>query len=214
MGGQNSRNKRSGLVHALYQVMSALSSAMDHRDPYTASHNHGVSALARNIAQMMGLDHEIVECVRVAGQLHDIGKISIPLDVLSKKDRLTAQEVELVRTHVTVGGDILKDVEFPWPVRDALLQHHERRDGSGYPYGLGKNDLLVEGQILAVADVVHAMMLPRPYREALGEDAALAEISRGRDTLFLPGAVDACIDIIRNRKEVLSDTFWQGARNS
>lgn len=200
------------LTRALFQALNALTEAMEKRDPYTVHHQIGVSGLGRTIAQVMEMDVDAVECVRVAGSLHDIGKIGIPMEILTKPGRLSDAEMALVRTHVAQGGDILRGVDFPWPVQDALMQHHERRNGSGYPNGLGKDDLLIEGQILAVADVVHAMAEDRPYRKGLGVDAALAEIERGRDEMYHPDAVDACTKIMRDRPEMLDSDFWHRVR--
>jgi PAS domain S-box-containing protein/putative nucleotidyltransferase with HDIG domain len=177
-------------------AVQALASMAEKRDPYTAGHQKRVTYLACAIAEEMGLPEEKIEGIRVAGFLHDLGKISVPVDILNKPGQLLDVEFELIKTHPNVGYDILKGIEFPWPIADIVVQHHERVDGSGYPAGLSGKDLLIEAKILAVADVVEAMSSHRPYRPALGIEAALEEITIMSGTHFDPGVVAACVKLI------------------
>jgi putative nucleotidyltransferase with HDIG domain/PAS domain S-box-containing protein len=176
-------------------TVQALASTVETRDPYTAGHQRGVASLAAALAQEMGFTPEAVEGMRVTGFLHDIGKIAVPAEILSKPGKISSLEFNLIKTHSQVGHDILKGIEFPWPVAQAVLQHHERLDGSGYPLGIKDGDIIPEARILMVADVVVAMASHRPYRPALGIDQALEEIVRHRGTLYDSGVVDACVRI-------------------
>ncbi len=187
------------LQAALQSTISAISKAVEARDPYTAGHQQRVARLACAIACEMGLGRDVDEGIRLGGMIHDIGKIHLPAEILSKPGRLSAMEYELVKSHVRVGYDILKDIDFPWPVADIAYQHHERLDGSGYPQGLKGDEICLEARIVAVADVVEAMSSHRPYRPALGMDAALDEISAKRGKWFDPDAVDACIRLFREK---------------
>jgi len=172
--------------------VQALSSVTEYRDPYTAGHQQRVSKLAADIARELGLLKDTVDGIRVAGTLHDIGKISIPAEILTKPTKLLEIEFGLVKTHSQVGYDILKDIDFPWPVAEAVLQHHERLDGSGYPRGLKGSAIIPQARVLAVADVVEAMASHRPYRPAHGIDSALAEIARGSSKLYDAEVAVAC----------------------
>jgi len=169
------------------------------RDPYTGGHQRRATNLARAIATEMGLSEEQIDGIRMAGLVHDLGKISVPAGILNKPSRLTEDEFGIVQTHPQVGYDILKTIEFPWPVAQIVLQHHERMDGSGYPKGLVGKDVLLEARILAVADVVEAMSSHRPYRPALGMDKALEEISRNKGVLYDPSVVDACLKVFTEK---------------
>jgi len=169
------------------------------RDPYTTGHERRVAKLAVAIGAEMGFDADGQEGLSVAGQLHDIGKIYIPLEILSKPGKLSAIEHQLIRQHSQASYDILKGVNFPWHIAEIALQHHERVDGSGYPQGLKGDAILLEARILAVADVIEAMSSHRPYRPALGVDKALAEIEAGRGTGFDPTVVDACLRLFREK---------------
>jgi HD-GYP domain-containing protein (c-di-GMP phosphodiesterase class II) len=162
------------------------------RDPYTAGHQRRVSQIARRVAERLGLGADEIEGVTIAGQIHDVGKVAVPAEILSKPGSLTRAEFELVKEHSRAGYEILKGIKFPWPVAKMVVQHHERLDGSGYPDGLRGEDILLGSRILAVADVVEAMSTHRPYRSALGLDAALAELDRGRGWLYDATVVDAC----------------------
>lgn len=176
-------------------TVQALVVTSEKRDPYTAGHQHRVAKLAVAIARRMGLDGDELDCIHVAGLLHDLGKIYIPAEILSKPARLTDMEFGLMKTHPEVAYDILKDVPFPWRVADIVLQHHERLDGTGYPGRLGAADILPEARIISVADVVEAMSSHRPYRAALGIDVALNEVRRGRGEQYDPDVVDACQEL-------------------
>jgi HD-GYP domain-containing protein (c-di-GMP phosphodiesterase class II) len=155
--------------------------------------------MARTMAREMGLPPEKIEGLRMAGIIHDIGKITLPTEILSKPTKLSAIELSLIREHVRLGYDILKDVESAWPLAEIVLQHHERMDGSGYPRGLKGEEILIEARILAVADVVEAMASHRPYRAALGLDAALEEIEKSRGLLYDSHAVDTCLRVFREK---------------
>ena len=169
------------------------------RDPCAASHQRDVANLARAIATEMDFSEEQVDLIRMAGAVHDLGKISVPAGILNKPGRLTDNEFGIIQTHPEVGYAILKMIGFPWPVARIVLQHHERMDGSGYPAGLSCEEILVEARILGVADVVEAMSSHRPYRPALGIDKALEEISGNRDVLYDPSVVDACLRLITEK---------------
>ena len=153
------------------------------RDPYTAGHEKHVGDLAKAIAAELGLDSDVQEAVLIAGYLHDIGKIIIPVEILCKPGKISDEEYNLIRNHVQASYDLVKNVSFPWPISRAILEHHERLDGSGYPNKLEKSQISMEGRILAVADVVEAMSFNRPYRIVPGKDAALAEINNGREKI-------------------------------
>ena len=178
------------------QLATSLS---EMRDPYTAGHERRVSEIAVAIATEMGMDEQRLEGIKVAGFLHDIGKISIPSEILVKPGRLNATEYALVQGHAQASYEVLKHVEFPWPVATIALQHHERIDGSGYPNGLKGDGMLLESRIMAVADVVEAMASHRPYRPGLGIDKALAELERGRGTAYDADVVDTCLRLFREQ---------------
>jgi putative nucleotidyltransferase with HDIG domain len=184
------------LRRAMAGIIEAMASTVETRDPYTAGHQRRVSDLARAIAKEMHLTGEEVDGVRMAGVIHDLGKLSVPAEILTKPSRLTENEFTLIKGHPQVGYDILKDIEFPWPVAQIVLQHHERMDSTGYPSGLGGEDIILEARILAVADVVEAMASHRPYRPALGVEKALAEITTHKGKLYDPRVVDACVRLL------------------
>ena len=162
-------------------------------------HQQRVAQLARAIAQEVGLDKERIDGLRMGAIIHDIGKINVPAEFLAKPTRLTKGEFEVIKMHPEVGYNILKDIEFPWPVAEIAYQHHERLDGSGYPQGLKGSEIIYEAKIVAVADVVEAMSSHRPYRPGLGIDAALEEIETKRGQWFDPDAVDACLKLFREK---------------
>jgi putative nucleotidyltransferase with HDIG domain len=184
---------------ALEGSIHAMALTVEMRDPYTAGHQQRVAYLSSMIAQEMGLSQDRVYGLRLGGVIHDIGKIAVPAEILTKPGRLTEIEFDLIKTHCRVGYEILKSIEFPWPIAQIVLQHHERMDGSGYPLGLGGEDILLEARILGVADVVEAMASHRPYRPALGIEKALQEISENRTTLYDPEVVDACLKLFREK---------------
>lgn len=178
---------------ALQGIIQVISLTIETRDPYTAGHQRGVADLAQAIARKMGLTEERVEGIRLAALVHDLGKISTPAEILAKPTRLTEVEMSMIRSHPRSGYEILKRVEFPWPIAQIVLQHHERLNGSGYPLGLSAPDIILEAKILAVADVMEAMCSHRPYRPARGIEKALAEIKKNKGILYDPGVVDACL---------------------
>jgi putative nucleotidyltransferase with HDIG domain len=188
------------LQASMESTIQALASAVELRDPYTAGHQRRVAQLSVAVSRSMGWTEEQTQVVYLAGVVHDIGKIAVPAEILSKPGRLSETEMMLVREHASAGYDILRPVDFPWPIAQIVLQHHERMDGSGYPQGLQGDAILPEARILAVCDVVEAMTTHRPYRPGLGFDVALQEIESGRGTAFDPEVVDACVRVIRDER--------------
>ena len=193
------------LEGAMEKTLRAISQMVEQRDPYTAGHERRVGIIAADIAREMGWPDEKCRSLQLIGLVHDIGKISVPAEILSKPARLTPLEYELVKGHVRNGYDILKDIDFPWPAAEIIYQHHERMDGSGYPRGLKGADILPEARVLAVADVVESMSTHRPYRPALGVEAALKEISGHRGLRYDGDAVDAMVRLIREKAYRLPD---------
>lgn len=187
------------LETAFMSTVRVATTLSELRDPYTAGHERRVAEIAVALGAELGLDSRRQEGLRVAGHLHDVGKITIPAEILSKPGKLSAIEFQLIKTHAQSGFDVLKDVEFPWPVAQVALQHHERIDGSGYPQGLKGEAILLEARIMAVADVVEAMAMHRPYRPGLGIDKALAEIERGRGSAYDAEVADACLKLFREK---------------
>jgi len=187
------------LRKAMNGTIQAMSLAVESRDPYTAGHQRRVSDLARAIAQEMGLSQDQVDAIRMSGLIHDLGKISIPAEILTNPSHLTGKAFEIIKDHPQVGYDILSEIEFPWPVAQIVLQHHERMDGSGYPNGLSGDEVIIEARVLAVADVVEAMASHRPYRPSLGIDPALEEISRLKGAAYDPAVVDACLRLFNEK---------------
>jgi len=187
------------LRKSLAGTIQAVSLTVETKDPYTAGHQRRVANLARAIAQEMDLPSDTVDNIRMAGNVHDIGKISVPAEILAKPTRLTHIEMSLIKVHPQTGHDILKDAELPCLVSEMVLQHHERLDGSGYPQGLKSNQILLEAKILAVADVVEAIATHRPYRPALGIDFALGEIEKNKGILYDEKVVEVCINLFREK---------------
>lgn len=183
------------LQSALSGVIGALASTVERRDPYTAGHQQRVSKLAAALAQEMGLPEERVEGLRMAGTLHDLGKIAVPAEILSKPGTISEFEFSIIKNHPQVAYEILKEIEFPWPIARIVLEHHERLDGSGYPQGLSDGEIMLEARIMAVADTVEAMASHRPYRPSLGMKAALEEIKKYKGKLYDADAVNACIHL-------------------
>ena len=187
------------LRKALGGTIEAMALTVETRDPYTAGHQRRVSNLARAIATEMGVSEDQIQGIRLAGVIHDVGKISVPGEILSKPGRIGTNEFGIIKEHPQVGYNILKTVDFPWPIAQIVLQHHERMDGSGYPNGISGENILLEARILAVADVVEAMASHRPYRAALGIDLALREISKNRGSSYDPKVVDACLRLFNEK---------------
>jgi putative nucleotidyltransferase with HDIG domain len=193
---EDEKNRRRYIGRTMDGVVHAISLVVETRDPYTAGHQRRVAELARAIAVEMGLARWQAKGVHVTGLLHDVGKIGVPSEILSKPGRISQHEFSIIKSHCQIGWEILRRIEFPWPVVTAVLQHHERLDGSGYPRGLSGEDIILEARILGVADVVEAMSSNRPYRLALGLKNALAEISRASGALYDPAVVDACLGLL------------------
>jgi len=193
------RKSLAGTIHA-------MSLTVETRDPYTSGHQKRVSNLSRTIAQEMELPNDTVENIRMAGIIHDIGKISIPAEILSKPGKLANLEMSLIRVNSQSGYDILKDVELPYPIAEIVLQHHERLDGSGYPQGLNGGNTLIEARIIAVVDVVEAMASHRPYRPAKGIEAALEEIEKNKGILYDEMVVEVCLKLFREKGFVFEPT--------
>jgi len=187
------------LRRAIGATIQVMVSAVETRDPYTSGHQIRSADLARAIATEMGLPQEKIDAIRMAGSIHDIGKIAVPAEILSKPTKLRDFEFRMIMFHAQAGYDILKDIEFPWPLAEIVYQHHERMDGSGYPRNLKGEEICIEARILAVADVVEAMASHRPYRPALGIDAALKEIENNRGTHYDIDVVDACLRKFREQ---------------
>jgi response regulator RpfG family c-di-GMP phosphodiesterase/HAMP domain-containing protein len=188
------------LRKSLEESIQAISDTVEKRDPYTAGHQRRVAALAVAIAGDLGLPKDEIHGIQLAASIHDLGKIQVPAEILTRPTKLTDTQFEVLKTHAQAGYDILKGIEFPWPIANIVLQHHERLDGSGYPQGLKGDQILLGSRIMAVADVVEVMASHRPYRTAPGIDAALAEIERGRGTAFDPAVVDACLKLFRQER--------------
>jgi PAS domain S-box-containing protein/putative nucleotidyltransferase with HDIG domain len=181
-------------------IIKAMATTTELKDPYTAGHQKRVSKLSVEIAKKLGLSDDNIEGIRMAGLIHDIGKISVPAEILSKPGELSEHEFNIIKTHSQVGYDILKTIDFPWPIADIILQHHERIDGSGYPYGLGEKDILLEAQIITVADVIDAMASHRPYRPALGINEAFKEISKNKGIKYNSKVVDICLELYEKKE--------------
>jgi PAS domain S-box-containing protein len=184
---------------ALVDAIRAIAVTMEKRDPYTAGHQQRVADLTVAIGHELGLSEDRLEGLRLGATIHDIGKIYVPAEILNRPGRLTSAEFEIIKSHSQVGFDILKDVAFPWPVAEMVLQHHERLDGSGYPCGLKEDAIILEARIMAVADVVEAITAHRPYRPALGIEVALAEIEASRGKFYDTQVVDVCLHLIRDK---------------
>lgn len=189
---RNVRRSMEGIIHAM-----AL--AIETRDPYTAGHQARVTKLAMTIGRELNMPLKQVEAIRMAGMIHDVGKIAVPAEILSKPGKLTNIEFSLIKTHPTVGYHILKDIDFPHPIAQIVLQHHERLDGSGYPKGAAKDEILIQAKIIAVADVVEAMASHRPYRPSLGLEKAIWEIRQNKGILYEPQIAEICINLFQNK---------------
>ena len=184
---------------SLLDSITALAAIVEMRDPYTAGHQRRVAELAIAIARDLKLPSEQIEGIHLASVVHDVGKIRVPAEILSKPGKLTANEFGLIKEHSQNGYEILKTIAFPWPIAQVVLQHHERLDGSGYPHALKSDQILLEAKIVAVSDVVEAMWSHRPYRPGLGLDVALGEITLNKGKLYDPVVVESCIRIFREQ---------------
>lgn len=206
---ENLKQTLTKLQETLDGVIQSIALIVEIRDPYTAGHQQRVSALASVIAGKMGFSEDRIDGIRMGALIHDIGKIAVPAEVLSRPGRLSDIEFNMIKNHPKVGYDIIKHIEFPWPIARIVLQHHERIDGSGYPSVLFEEEILIEARIIAVADVVEAMVSHRPYRPALGIPAALDEISNKKGILYDTKVVDACLNIFQEK-----DFEWQAPLSS
>jgi len=195
---QDLRKTVEGTIHTIAATVEA-------RDPYTAGHQTRVADLAVAIASEMNLTNDQIEGIKMAGIVHDLGKISIPAEILNKPGKLSGLEFDLIKTHPQNGFDLLKDIEFPWPIAEMILQHHEKMDGSGYPQGLKGDEIMIEARILTVADILEAMSSHRPYRPALGIEKALAQIKQDKGTLLDPKVVDACLKVFKEGYQLPDD---------
>jgi len=191
------QRKRMELKKVQGGILHAMSLAVETRDPYTGGHQQQVAELACKIATEMGFSEWDIEGIRIMGLLHDVGKITVPVEILCKPGHINQYEFSIIKTHALVGYEILKEIEFPWPITQVVLQHHERLNGDGYPNGLSGEDITLEARILGVADVIEAMSSHRPYRPALGFDRVLEEISRKKGILYDPEVVDACLRLFQ-----------------
>ncbi|MDJ0817483.1 MAG: HD domain-containing phosphohydrolase [Desulfobacterales bacterium] len=187
------------LERAMHSTIQAISMTVEKRDPYTSGHQLRVAILAKAIAQELKLPESQIESIYMAASIHDIGKISLPAEILVKPIPLTDIEISLIQAHAQAGYDILSGIDFPWPIADIVVQHHERLNGSGYPRGLEGEEILLEARILCVADVVETMASHRPYRPSIGMDKALEEIDTNRGVLYDPHVVDACLTLFQEK---------------
>ncbi len=195
------------LHESMQSTIMVLAFVVDLRDPYTAGHQRRVGNLAAAIGKEMDLPVDTIEGLRVTGYLHDIGKIVLPAEILAKPGKINKLEFEVIKTHANQGYDLLKHMKIPWPVARIAYQHHERLDGSGYPKGLKKEEIMTEAGILMVADVVEAMSSHRPYRTSLGVEAALEEIELNSNILYPPEPAKACLRLFREKGYVINDVF-------
>lgn len=203
IGNLRARAEHMGILekleHSLDHAVTAIAATVEMRDPYTAGHQRRVALLATAIAKEMRLDENFAEGLRMAGVVHDIGKIHVPAEILASPAKLTDAEFEIIKTHSKAGYEILKGIDFPWPVAEIVYQHHEKLDGSGYPRGLKGEEILLEARILTVADVIEAMASHRPYRPGFGIFPALQEISRGKNKLYDAAVVEACLKLFMEK---------------
>ena len=193
------------LLESSEATIKTVSRALEKRDPYTAGHQYNCARISKAIAEQLKLDDNVIKGIFQAAAIHDIGKIYLPSEILNKPTNLSYAEFGLVKTHPQVGYDIIKDVDFPWPIAKIILQHHERNDGSGYPNGLKASEICIEAKILAVADVMDAMSSNRPYRKGLGIEAALAELELNVGKFYDEAIVKACIILFRDKGFSLQD---------
>jgi putative nucleotidyltransferase with HDIG domain len=193
------RETLESLRKSIKTTIQVLGTASEARDPYTAGHQKRVADLACAIAVEMGLPHDKIEGIRMAGSIHDIGKLSVPAEILVKPTKLTNIEFSLIKEHPQIGYEMLKNVESPWPLAQIVYQHHERINGSGYPRNLKGDEILMEARIMSVADVLEAMASHRPYRPTLGIEAALEEITKNKGILYDNAVADACLRLFREK---------------
>jgi len=198
--GQERQDSIDSLRKSLGATIHAMSATVEARDPCTAGHQRRVTDLAHAISTEMKLSRDQIDGIRLAGMIHDLSKISVPSEILTKPNRLTKLELELIRTHSEAGYNILKDIEFPWPIARIVLEHHKLIDGSGYPKGLKEEEILLESKIISIADVVEAISSNHPYRPAFGIGPALEEIAKNNGILYDAKASEACLKIFRENQ--------------
>jgi putative two-component system response regulator len=203
------RQTMEKLGKTLDGVIDTIAYTIEMRDPYTSGHQRRVANLVYGISKELMLPEDQIYGLRMACLIHDIGKINVPSEILSKPRKLSEVEFGLIKTHPLIGYEIVKRIEFPWPIAEIIYQHHERIDGSGYPRGLSGQQILLEAKILGVADVVEAMSSHRPYRPALGLDKAIDEVSRNKGILYEPRVVDACLETLRKGEVNLDQTIFE-----
>ncbi len=196
------------ILRSLFQTVRVLSDTIGLKEAYTPIHQNNVSRVSRVMGQIMGLGDHIVNGLRVGGSLHDYGIIRIPVEILNKPGKLTEQEYDIMKQHPVHGFQILKTIEYPWPVARMILQHHERLDGSGYPAGIKGDDIILEARILAVADIIDSMTSDRPWRKAFSVEKALDEVKKFREIKYDPAVVDAAIELYTNQKDRLKPDFY------
>ncbi len=199
------RAQTEKLIAALQQTVQSLAMLLEMRDSYTAGHQRRVADLACAIARRLGLSADVTQGLQLAGLIHDIGKVRVPAEILNSTRHLCSAEFEIIKMHPTTGYLVLRGIDFPWPIAEAVYQHHERIDGTGYPQGLSGDDITFESRILAVADVVEAIASSRPYRHALGVECALDEISVEKGIRYDRDVVDACIKVFHNDLYMFAD---------
>lgn len=205
---ENLVEERTKDLHdSMQSTIMVLASMVSLRDAYTAGHQMRVGNLAAAIGREMDLPLSMVEGLRVTGYLHDIGKVTLPAEILSKPGKITKLEFEIIKTHATQGYEILKDIRLPWPIANVIYQHHERKDGSGYPDGLKNEEIMMEARVLIVADVVEAMSSHRPYRTSLGIEAALEEIRENSGNLYDTNVSEAFLRLFERSELVINDDF-------
>jgi putative two-component system response regulator len=180
-------------------IVVSMGYALESRDQYTAGHQHRVAEVASEIARVMGLPDNTIEGIRMAGLIHDIGKIYVPSEILNKHGKLDEVEFMMIKKHPQVGYDILKSIDFPWPIAEIVYQHHEKMNGSGYPRGLKDGEILLEAKIICVADVIEAMTIDRPYKGGVGIEGALEEVDMNKGVLYDPAVVDSCLKLFREK---------------
>lgn len=203
---------KDDVVHSLYQTVRTLSDTIALKEPMTPQHMHSVSQIARCIGQIMKLDRDIIDGLRIGATLHDFGIIRVPTEILVKPTRLSEQDYELVKQHPVHGFNVLKNIDFPWPVGKMILQHHERMDGSGYPGGLSGSDIILEARIIAVADVMDSITTDRPYRKAQPVEVALDEIKAHKGTKYDATVVDACLELYAHQRDRLDPLSYRDRR--
>ncbi len=190
------RRYRNGELVSCASAIQTLMHAQSLSDPYTSHHSHAVASISRRLARLLGQDEDWAQGVYLGSLIHDIGKISVPISILNRPGKLAQAEVNLIQMHPQTGYSVVRDLEFPWPIHEIILQHHERLDGSGYPKGLRGDEISLAARIVGVADVVEAISSHRPYRPALGVDEARDELKRGRGILYDADVVDACVELV------------------